>query len=179
MNGVLLGSRAVTRRSLVAALLVVALAAAWPASPALADGPAAGTEQLLTVEMDALKARIARLPGVLGAGDMEAARGQLSTIDKNWPAVREELDRRGDAQTLAAFESAVGSVSRAVEAGDAAAAADAAAGLPGALTTVGDALGSARLDVARLLGALAIPLLLVAAITMVMPRITRTIGVKQ
>ena len=168
------------RTVFVVALLAVATAALAPPPAVQAqsgdDGRAA--PRLLIAEMEALTASAGKLSGAVSKADFETAKGQLATINGNWPAVRAELQDRGESGVINGFESALSGLSTAVETGDAEAAAAGAGQLQRALGTVNETLESADLDIGRLLGAVGLPLLIIAALTALLPTAMRRIGVK-
>ncbi len=165
-------------RVLFVTLLACTIAAIPLAPSARADGPDAGTDRLLITEMAAIKASAGKLSSALKKADFKAANSQLAAIKANWPAVRSELERRDSTQIIAGFESAMSRVSTAVEAGDQKAAPANAGQLTEALGAVNKSLESADFDGGRVLAALLLPLLLIAALTLALPAITRKLGVK-
>lgn len=167
-------------RVLVAFLLpVTILLLTLPgASTANADGPDTGTSRLLIAEMKAIRTNTGRLTGALAKPDFGTAASQASAISQNWPAVRDELERRDETVVASNFESAMSSLTAAVEAEDADAAAASALNLGSALNSVEAALGTVDVDGGRLINALLVPLLLIAAITVALPAIARKMEVK-
>ena len=165
-------------RVLFVTLLACAFAAIPLAPSARADGPAAGTDRLLITEMAAIKASAGKLSSALEQADFETANGQLAAIKGNWAAVRSELERRDSTEIVAGFESAMSRVSTAVEAGDQEAASANAGQLTEALGAVNKSLESADFNGGRIVTALLLPLLLIAALTLALPAITRKAGVK-
>lgn len=162
-------------RCVLAAVMGVMLAGVQ-LTPVRAEGP--GTDRLLISEMQGLKAGINGLPGAVAKEDFDAAQPHLANIDRSWPAVRSELDRRGDADAIASFESYLESASMAVEAGDGEAASSQADALRGALSTVSSALDSPELDGGRVVRALLLPLMLIAVLTAVIPSVARKVKVQ-
>ncbi len=162
------------------AILVASIAALAPTPAAHAqpgDGERAAPRLLIT-EMEALKAGAGKLSGAVRKSDFETAGSQLATINRNWPAVRAELQRRGESSIISDFESAIAGVGAAIEAADQDAASADAGRLQQALGSVNRALESADLDIGRLLGAVGLPLLIIVALTALLPTAGRRIGVK-
>ncbi|MDO8615100.1 MAG: hypothetical protein Q7T33_05125 [Dehalococcoidia bacterium] len=161
------------------ALLAAAITAFAPAPAVYAQpGDERAAPRLLIAEMEALTAGAGKLSGAVRKADFETAQSQLATINRNWPAVRAELQRREKSDVINSFESALGGLSTAIEAGDEEAATVGTAQLQRALGAVNETLGSADLDAGRILGAVGLPLLIIAAITAVLPAAGRRIGVK-
>lgn len=167
-----------TARMLVIGLLMLAFIISAAAPPVDAAGPDAGTNRLLIADMESLKASVGKLSGALAKQDFETAGSQVSVVSSNWPAVREELARRGDSSAIGRFESALEAVQAAVESQDSDAAAASAADLSSALAGVNSALASVDVDGGRVIQALVLPLLLIAVIALVVPGVARRVGVK-
>ena len=163
------------------ALLVLAITALAPvpAAHAQPDDGERAAPRLLIAEMEALTASVGKLSGAVRKADFKTAKAQLTTINNNWPPVRAELQRRGESGVVGGFESAVSGLSTAIEPADQDAASADAGRLRQAFAAANEALGSADLDVGRLLRAVGLPLLTVAALTAVLPAAARRIGVKR
>lgn len=164
----------------VVALLVVAIAAFAPALAVHAEpnDDERAAPRLLIAEMEALTAGSAKLSGAVRKDDLETAKAQMATINRNWPAIHAELKRRGESGVISDFESAASGLSTAIEAGDKEAAAAHVGQLQQALGVVNETLGSADLDAGRLLGAVGLPLLIIIALTALLPSAGRWTGVK-
>ena len=172
------GNAAPGTRVLFVTLLACAFAAIPLAPSARADSPGAGTDRLLITEMAAIKASAGKLSSALKKADFKTANSQLAAIKGNWAAVRSELERRDSTEIVASFESAISRVSTAVEADDQKAASANAGQLTEALGAVNKSLESPSFDGSRILTALLLPLLLITALTLALPAITRKLGVK-
>ncbi len=163
-------------RASLAAVLLLALVV-LPAVPvAHADG--AGTDRLLIAEMEAVTTGTGKLAGAVAKPDFGTAAAQVSAVSRNWPAIRAELERRGEAALIAEFESALESVKTAVEGRDVEAATAAAGDLKASLNRVNATLGSVDTDGGRVVRALVIPLLLAAAVAGTLPALARRAGVR-
>jgi hypothetical protein len=128
--------------------------------------------------MAAIKSATGRLSGSLGKSDFDAAAAQVGVLQNNWPAVRDELARRDEHGLIENFEAAVDGVGAAIEQEDADAAAAAAREIAGVMAEVNSALESVDVDAARVAGALVVPLLLIAAITALLPLLARRMEVR-
>lgn len=162
-------------RCVLAAVLALTLAAAQ-LTPTRAEGP--GTDRLLISEMGALKGGVRGLPGAVAKKDFDAAQRHLKNINRNWPAVRSELERRGDSDAIASFESSLEPVATALETRDGESASAQATALRGALDSVSSALESPEFDGRRIVAALLLPLMLIAAIAASLPAIARKVKVR-
>jgi hypothetical protein len=162
----------------LALLLTAAFAAMAATGTAGADGSDAGTSRLLLDEVEAIRANTASVSRALADDDAHSAHGEVGGISDNWPAVRSELEQRGDAATIAEFEDALADLDAAVGDGDAEAAATANARLGAALDEALDSMATVDVDGERVLTAFVIPLLLVAAISISIVAGSQKLGVK-
>jgi len=136
---------------MIVVFTVICFSEAWAQEhdhEGLPSGDTAG-DRLMTDEVKSVESSIVKITASATKGDLDGIKMALRMVERNWVAIRTELQRRGDNISISNFEAASQSIAKALETEGKTGAIREARRLSAAFTEVKKSLGKVEVDVPR------------------------------